>query len=235
MSTIHTEYHGKYRIRIEPMDEFFELSEFLDDECLREIGIKVIRSDNGKVSELCQVLWDEFEEMYSDNDTELLSRLSEDWQSYIADHYPQDYTDSPIHDMVCDYQRDHDWQNMLEILSGLGSGITVDSWSGRNWRAPVWYFIHDGSEGKDEICRSVIKTVQQWAEGEIYGFIIEKPSDEYCECVKWQEVDSCWMFLGYNNCLEYAREEMTAILEADKQAEETAEIRDATIDLGATD
>lgn len=62
----------------------------------------------------------------------------------------------------------------------------------------------------EEIIRQEVEEYREWAAGEVYGHVIEKSvrwqrteTTEDEVMVTWEEVDSCWGYIGY----EYAKEE----------------------------
>lgn len=81
-----------------------------------------------------------------------------------------------------------------------------------------------------ELAEGLINTWNQYLSGEVYGFIVEKPKPIYSiekwvfdRCVReglsisdlekefmieddWEEIDSCWGYYGYEECLENAKE-----------------------------
>lgn len=59
-----------------------------------------------------------------------------------------------------------------------------------------------------------VETLGQWMNGEVYGYVVEErrdytkvyhDGDESEEDYDWQETDSCWGFIGYDNVESEAR------------------------------
>lgn len=102
----------------------------------------------------------------------------------------------------------------------------------KEWGKPGAKLITAPMREKALAClRSEIETYNEWANGEVYGCIIDRvvpdddgTIDETCECDcmgHCSEVDSCWGFYG----LDYAREEGLSMLRSaatGKDAEEHA-------------
>lgn len=67
-----------------------------------------------------------------------------------------------------------------------------------------------------EVMQGSIDTFKQWAEGDVYGFVIEQWTGacacEDCDAGEWVETDSCWGFYGSdpfeNGMSEHVPEEL---------------------------
>jgi hypothetical protein len=84
----------------------------------------------------------------------------------------------------------------------------------------IWYLMPDKAAEStwepQKVIESEIREYRSWAEGEVYGYIIERsvtwvPKDEpegEVEMSTWEEVDegSCWGFIGYDYAKEAALE-----------------------------
>lgn len=71
----------------------------------------------------------------------------------------------------------------------------------------------------DALLRSERDEYRAWAEGTVYGYVIEEKvtwspldpaHDRYPPMDTWETVDSCWGFYGYAYAAEEAREAFTS-------------------------
>jgi len=58
-------------------------------------------------------------------------------------------------------------------------------------------------ERLDSIAAGTVEEYSMWANGEVYGYTIERDGEE---------IDSCWGFIGMENCHKYAEEEAKGFL-----------------------
>lgn len=80
-----------------------------------------------------------------------------------------------------------------------------------------WWGDDDGltDECAGEVAQSHVKAWNQYLNGEVYGYIVERPvTCEKCGHTEYEDLDSCWGFYG----LDYCKEE--AELVADAKAKE---------------
>ncbi|MBD3004584.1 hypothetical protein [Streptomyces sp. 5-10] len=88
----------------------------------------------------------------------------------------------------------------------------------------LWYLlpedIQEIGNTPEEALKTEIDEYQSWAEGDVWGFIVEKSvdwtrtDDEDETRTTWEMVDSCWGFIGYRYAEEAAREGFAAYLSA---------------------
>lgn len=86
----------------------------------------------------------------------------------------------------------------------------------QNGPRSVWYLTASEMGELDvspkEVIESEIQEYQDWAEGNVFGFIIEKSEDwkkvsnDEMES-RWEEVESCWGYIGYEYAVQSAKEE----------------------------
>lgn len=96
-------------------------------------------------------------------------------------------------------------------------GAVVDYHTPERGPVSVWYLLPEQfSEVPDPLAciKAEIEEYQNWADGEVYGYIIEEAVDwvrkdnEDEEMSTWEQVDdgSCWGFFGYKYAKESALE-----------------------------
>lgn len=112
----------------------------------------------------------------------------------------------------------------------LHHGVTVveDRPNGSAWS--LWYVMPDkaaeSTATPEEIIQSEQAEYQSWAEGDVYGYVIEKAvtwvpkeghgpeedEDIPAELETWEHVDSCWGYYGYDSAKESAEQEFADYL-----------------------
>ena len=126
----------------------------------------------------------------------------------LARHVLRNYG-SPLYVLQCDrdrYDTGHYWADLISPVSGQ-DGYGADRWvMGYAYITPEQAAEEFGGfaplpKGAEHPfgrwLKAVLEERQQWAEGDVYGYVVE---------VSGEDVDSCWGFYGQSYAIESARE-----------------------------
>lgn len=199
----------------------------MDDE------IEVIMSDDGKTRVRLMSDWDG--EMSNPREymaTEIVTPPLRRWNVATPDAEFQDQFDALYErcggEAFARYMRIFHGIEVLPVYMYEHSAValSVGSFVGRAQHAEWdsgqigWAYItperieETGITDYEGAIATEVETLGQWMNGEVYGYIVEErrdytkvyhDGDESEEDYDWQETDSCWGFIGYDNVESEAR------------------------------
>lgn len=121
-----------------------------------------------------------------------------------------------------------DAMDLFERWAKIFHGATTERYTPAQGANSVWYILPEQAKeigpeiSPEQVLEDEIKEYQAWAEGDVYGYIIEKAVDwkrsdgkDDSGMTTWEEVDegSCWQLIGYEYAEEEAKREFKAFLE----------------------
>jgi hypothetical protein len=159
-------------------------------------------------------------------------RTDFDHLAHVITPKGQNYIDvdadgGPLQEVWNHYSANHDDDDAVLLLTRyahLHHGVRIIEDRPHDGAWSLWYVMPgkaaESTATPEAIIESEITEYRTWAEGEVYGYVIDKavtwvpkeghgPEDDEdipAERETWEEVDSCWGFIGYDYAKQAAKE-----------------------------